>query len=153
MLSDSLNAYALETLTVETVKYLASGLLTPSHARQFVGFYKQQQYGLGIEEIIHGDKGWPAKPEERDILYFLVQSFRTYLIKNLSPTSNSQSQSDLVEKAKKLITQLAHISLEMAQLVLVEDEPEDEHSAPQVLPSWFTAEIVRNAPRLVERKL
>ncbi len=152
MLSDSLTAYTPETLTVETVSYLASGLLTPSHARQFVGFYKQQQYGLGIEDIVHGDKHWPDKPEERDILYFMVQSFRVYLIKNLSPSSNSQSQSDLVEKAKRLITQLAHISLEMAQLVLVEEDSDDEHSTPQTLPGWFTAEIVRNAPRLVERK-
>lgn len=149
MLSDCLNAYGEHNLTVDNIKQLASGLLTPNHARQFVGFYKQQQYGLGIEEIIFGDKNWPNKPEERDILYFLVQSFRIYLIKNLSNENNSSSQDSLVQRSKKLITQLAQISLEMAQLVLVEDE--DEEGVREGLPAWFTAEITRSAPRLLQR--
>jgi len=152
MLSDSLKSYSEASLNAETINYLAYGLLTPHHARQFVGFYKQQQYGLGIEEIIHGDKKWPRKPKERDILYFLVQSFRLYLIKNLSHDQNSVSQQDLTEKAKKRITELAHISLEMAQLVLVEDEDEYREGIKTALPNWFIAEITRSAPRLLQRK-
>jgi hypothetical protein len=40
---------------------------------------------------------------------------------------------------------LAVISLEMAQMVVAEQDGE-------VLPGWFMAEIVRDLPRLVEKK-
>lgn len=145
MLSDALHAYQEKSLTENIIDILASGLLTPNHARQFVAFFKQQSYSYTLNAILKGESHWPDKPEERDILYFMVQSFRSQLIKSLPDNqkkANAEIQ-DLIMYSKKLIIQLSRISLEMAQLVIAEDEQG------RTLPDWYMMEISRDLPRLL----
>ncbi len=145
MLSDTFQAYQKKALNEEVVDILASGLLTPAHARQFVAFFKQQSYSYTLNAILKGESQWPDKPEERDILYFMVQSFRSQLIKNLPENQKKASAEvqDLIMHSKKLIIQLSRISLEMAQLVIAEDEQG------RTLPDWYMMEIARDLPRLL----
>ncbi len=147
MFSDSLEAYGDKELNESVIKQLASGLLTPSHAQQFVGFYKQHQYAYEINSLLKGESRWPEKPEERDILYFMVQSFHAQLLKNLPQKRQhlSQEVQQMVMRSKDLLIQLSRISLEMAQLVLAEDEKG------RLLPDWFMIEIARDLPRLLKR--
>ncbi len=148
MLSDSLAAYGEANLNETVIKRLAAGLLTPSHAQQFSGFFRQQQLAYGIHALLRGEKNWPEKPEERDILYFMAQSFHAHLLKNLPSERGQMSQevSQLANRAKDMLIQLARISLEMAQLVIAEDEQG------RTLPDWFMVEIARDLPRLLKRK-
>ena len=146
ILSDSLKSYDTDALAEGTVDVLASGLITPAHARQFVAFYRQRAPRLrsgGHHQ--RGGSGWPEAPEERDILYFLVQSFRAQLIKELPAEGKKAGQKAkaLALSAKDRLVQLSRISLEMAQLVVAE---EDDGTA---LPDWFMVEIARDLPRLV----
>ena len=147
MLSDTLHGFG-DAIPDERLDILAHGCLTPHHAGQFKAFVKQlrSQYRLGA--ILKGEAGWPAEPENRDILYFLVQSFRAQLTKELPANSHtlSASQRELAHRAKGLLKELAGISLEMAQLVVA--KPSDA----EALPGWFMVEIVRDLPRLVEKR-
>jgi hypothetical protein len=146
MLSDALHAYG-ETISDEWLGTLAYGCLSPPHAGQFKAFIKQVRSKYGLTAILKGDAGWPSRPEDRDVLYFLSQSFRAYLLKELraEAAARSDGQRQLAHRAKGLIKDLAIISLEMAQMVVAEQDGE-------VLPGWFMAEIVRDLPRLVEKK-
>ena len=148
ILSDALKSYAEEALDERAVDVVASGLLTPAHARQFVAYYRQRQRAFDLAAILKGDIGWPEDPSERDILYFLVQSFRARLIKEL-PEDNrkvGREARTLALSAKDRLVQLSRISLEMAQLVVAEDEDGT------ALPDWFLVEIARDLPRLVARR-
>lgn len=130
------------------LEILASGLLTPAHARQFVAFWRQRQRAFDLAAILKGDIRWPDAPEERDILYFLVQSFRAQLIKEL-PADGKRAggeAKDLARAAKDRLVQLSRISHEMAQLVVAEEEDGT------ALPDWFMVEIARDLPRLVARQ-
>lgn len=49
-------------------------------------------------------------------------------------------------RAKALIKELSAISLEMARMVVA------KHVEGNALPDWFMVEIVRDLPRLVDRK-
>jgi hypothetical protein len=146
MLSDALHAYG-EKITDEWLETLAFGCLSPQHAGQFKAFIKQVRSKYRLTAILKGDTGWPNKPEDRDVLYFLSQSFRAHLLKELPDEAGARTDShrQLAHRAKGLIKELASISLEMAQMVVAEQEGE-------VLPGWFMAEIVRDLPRLVEKK-
>jgi len=79
---------------------------------------------------------------------FLSQSFRAQLIKELPADQNAVTahHRELAHRAKALIKELATISLEMAQMAVAKSE------AGETLPGWFMAEIVRDLPRLVEKK-
>jgi len=145
ILSDALLSYDQNALSDDVVNTLASGLLTPAHARQFVAFYRQSLRAFDLSAILKGEKGWPDAPEERDILYFLVQSFRAQLIKELPNEAKKLGGEarKLSLSAKDRLIQLSRISLEMAQLVVAED---DDGTA---LPDWFMVEIARDLPRLV----
>jgi MoxR-like ATPase len=147
MLSDSLYAYGDKELNDIIVKQLASGLLTPTHAQQFVGFYKQHQHLYEMNSLFKGEGRWPEKPEERDILYFMVQSFQAQLLKTLPEKRKNLSAEvqQMVTQSKDLLIQLSRISLEMAQLVLAEDE------RGRLLPDWFMIEVARDLPRLLKR--
>jgi len=94
------------------------------------------------------DAHWPAEPADRDILYFLAQSFRGQLRKELPEDEASlrQEHKQLAMRAKSLLRDLARISVEMAQTVVAEDD------AGQRLPSWFLVEVARDLPRLAERR-
>jgi AAA domain (dynein-related subfamily) len=146
MLSDALKAFPepVPDFWVETAAY---GCLTPTHAGQFKAFIRQIRSQYQLTAILKGESGWPAKPEERDVLYFLSQSLRGHLIKELPAEKNSVkgASRELAHRAKALIRSLSQISLEMAQMVVAEAEGES-------LPNWFMLEIVRDLPRLVEKK-
>ncbi len=149
MLSDALQEYG-EKLNDEHIQILASGCLTPQHANQFRAFVKQVRGQYRLNAILNGERNWPARLEERDILYFLAQSFRAYLLKEL-PTDQASvtgHYKELAYHATVQLKQLAGISLEMAQMVVAKEEDAD------ALPDWFMVEIVRDMPRLVrsERK-
>jgi hypothetical protein len=146
MLSDALRAYG-EPISEEWLATLAYGCLSPQHAGQFKAFVKQVRSKYRLTAILKGDAGWPSRPEDRDVLYFLSQSFRAYLLKELpvEAAARNEGQRQLAHRAKGLMKDLATISLEMAQMVLAEQDGE-------VLPGWFMAEIVRDLPRLVEKK-
>lgn len=144
-MSEAWRAYAEVNRTEAVVEVLASGLLTPSHARGFVAYFRQRQRAFDLNAILKGERKWPDRPDERDILYFLAQSFRAQLIKELpnEGVKISKSVRELSMRAKDALIQLSRISVEMAQLVIAAD---DDGSA---LPDWFMVEIARDLPRLV----
>lgn len=146
MLSDALKEYGEEPDEV-AVDLLASGCLSPAHAGQFRAFVKQVRSKYRLAAILRGEMGWPHAPEERDILYFLSQSLRARLIKELPDSRDAlvESQRELAHRAKALLRDLAAISFEMAQLVVA-------RQAGEGLPDWLLMEIVRDLPRLVERR-
>ena len=147
ILSDAMRAYPAAELNEECVNVLASGLLTPAHARQFVAFFRQRERAHDLGAIIRGDVPWPDAPEERDILYFLVGSFRARLVKELPADGRRMGGEarQLAMQAKDRMVTLSRISLEMAQLVVAEGE---DGSA---LPDWFMVELARDLPRLTQR--
>ncbi|MBE7499856.1 MAG: AAA family ATPase [Verrucomicrobiales bacterium] len=146
ILSDALHGFG-ESVPDDTLEVLAFGCLSPPHAGQFKAFVKHLRGRYRLAAILKGECGWPARPEDRDILYFLAQSFRAQLIKELSdnPATVSATQRELAHRAKGLLKELAGLSLEMAQLVVA--QPNEA----EALPSWFMVEVVRDLPRLVER--
>ena len=146
MLSDALHEYG-GRLTDAALEILAYGCLSPHHAGQFKAFVKQVNGSYRLSAILKGDINWPALPEDRDVLYFLSQSFRAQLIKEL-PAERAHlkpAERELAHRAKALIKELSQISLEMAQMVVAEHDGEG-------LPGWLMVEIVRDLPRLVEKK-
>lgn len=146
MLSDALREYGAEA-SEETVRVLAFGCLSPHHAGQFLAFRKQIQGKYQLSAILKGDLSWPRKPEDRDVLYFLVQSFRAHLFKELPEKKESvrSLHQQLAFTAKGLLKELANISLELAQMAVMKDEEG------RSLPDWFLVEIVRDLPRLIGR--
>lgn len=148
MLSDALYEYGDENLTPEIIGILAEGCISPQHAVQFKAFYKQSDTKYYLNKILAGEMKFPSAPEDRDILYFLVQSFRAQIIKELPATNEkiTGTQRNFAHQAKSLIKDLAAISYEMAQLVVVNQDDEEN------LPKWFMTEIIRDLPRLVDRK-
>lgn len=149
ILSDTMKEYG-DALTDDLIGVLAHGSLTPQHATQFKAFIKQIRSRYRLNAILSGDMRWPADPSERDILYFLVQSFRAHLIKELpkQQTKSSSSVKTLAFRAKNLIRDLAQINLELAQMVVAREGEQDVDG----LPAWFMVEIVRDLPRLIDRK-
>jgi hypothetical protein len=147
ILSDAFHEYG-NRLTDHTLEILLYGCLSPQHATQFKGYMRQRNSKYKLSAIVSGDARWPREPEDRDILYFLAQSFKAQLAKEL-PAENrgmSGASAHLSHIAKGLLKELSVISLEIAQMVVAEEEGQDE------LPAWFMVEIVRDLPRLVEKK-
>ena len=146
MLSDALHGYG-DRVADDVIAVLAYGCLTPHHAGQFRAFVKQVHSAYRLDAIIKGDVGWPTAPEDRDVLYFLAQSFRAQLIKELPPDGRAaqNGRRELAHRAKALLKDLAGISLEMAQVVVSTGSDEEG------LPPWFMVEVVRDLPRLVEK--
>jgi MoxR-like ATPase len=147
MMSNALKAYG-PAITLEEINVLASGLLKPSHARQFVAFAKLRERAHDLSAILKGDKGWPERPDERDILYFLVQQLRDRLIKELPDDESRMGREvrDLANRAKDLIVSLSRISTELAQLAVTEAE------SGAILPAWYTIELARALPRLAAQR-
>jgi hypothetical protein len=147
ILSDAIKSYG-EDITDEELDILSSGCLSPSHAVQFRAFVKQLKNRYTLNEIIDGTKRWPDSPEDRDVLYFLAQSFRARLIKELPSQKGKQSGTvkNLAFRSKALIRDLSLISLEIAQMTIADQEGEDQ------LPTWFLSEVVRDLPRLAMKK-
>jgi hypothetical protein len=122
--------------------------LSPEHAGQFKSFIKQVRHKYALNDILKGDLRWPDKPEDRDVLYFLAQSFRAHLVKELPGEHHklNHHQKEMVIRAKALLKDLAMISLEMAQMVVADGDD----SRP--LPDWLLVEIVRDLPRLAQKR-
>jgi hypothetical protein len=87
MLSDALHGYGPQ-ITDTCLEVIAFGCLSPHHAGQFKAFVKQIRSQYRLAAIVQGEVGWPYNPEDRDVLYFLSQSFRAQLIKEL-PTQRT----------------------------------------------------------------
>ena len=81
MLSDILKEYGAgeKEISEETLRTLAYGCLSAKHAGMFLAYTKQMGNQDLLNEIIKGGAKFPSKPEERDVLYFLAQSFRAKL--------------------------------------------------------------------------
>lgn len=149
MLSDALNEYGAgrNEIPESILKTITFGCISASHAGMFLAYTKQLGNRHLLNDIIKGEAKWPAKPEERDILYFLAQSFRARLLHELpaNKTNLGKDGQYLVHRAKALIKELSTINQEIAQMVVSADEG-------QVLPEWFMLEIIRDLPRLVKNE-
>lgn len=147
MLSDAMAAYG-PRITIDDIKVLTSGLLTPAHAQQFVAFARLRERAHDLNAIIKGDRGWPERPEERDILYFMVHQLRDRLIKELPDEERRMSREvrELADRSKDLVISLSRISTELAQILVAEAE------SGATLPAWYTVELARALPRLAARR-
>ena len=145
MLSDALRSYG-DGIGEETLRLLAAGTLSPTHASGFCGYVKIVRHRYGLDAVVRGDAGWPTAPGDRDLLYFLAEAFRARLVKDLPASKDHASASvrQFAHRAKGLLVELSEISLECGQLVIASDT----EGAP-VLPSWFLVEVTRDLPRLV----
>lgn len=150
MLSDALKEYGAgneegKELLDDVIRTLAYGCVSPGHAGMFAAFVKQMKNKYALGDIIKGTMKWPSKPQERDVLYFLAQSFRAFLIHELPKKKQGldSGKQYLAHRAKALLKELAAINYEIAQMVVSADGEE-------ILPDWFMMEIVRDLPRLVK---
>lgn len=148
MLSDALKEYDVgkKAIDEETLRVLAYGCISASHAGMFLAYTKQLGNRHLLDDIIKGKEKFPSKPEERDVLYFLAQSFRAKLLHELPKNKQKMNKETqyLTYRAKALMKELSSINFEIAQMVVSEDEGE-------VLPEWFMLEIVRDLPRIVQQ--
>ena len=146
MLSDAIRSWGAE-LSTEQLGILAAGCLSPQHATQFLAYVRQVRSQYALDRILSGEQSWPDKPEERDVLYFLAQSLRARLVKELPPERGrlSADSRTLVLQAKDRITELADLSLEIARMAVT---PEDGRE----LPDWFVVELFRDLPRLADKR-
>jgi len=147
ILSDAMAGYG-EDISDKQMEILASGCLSPHHAAQFRAFITKIHNKYALSAIIKGEQKWPGKPEDRDALYFLAQSFRARLVKELPPQKSNLSKTakELSYRAKLLMKDLANISLEIAQLTVAQEDDG------RTLPDWFMVEIVRDLTRLAAKK-
>ena len=146
MLSDAIHSYGPD-VSLDSLRILACGCLSPQHATQFLAYLRQVRSQYALDKILSGEQPWPDKPEERDVLYFLAQSLRARLAKEL-PSERGKLSADsraLVLQAKDRITELADLSLEIARMAVT---PEDGRE----LPDWFVVELFRDLPRLADKR-
>lgn len=156
MLSDLLHSYGAGAedappVSDDLLRVLTLGTVSPVHAGQFRGYVRQLRHAWSLDALLKGTMRWPRDPAERDVCYFLAQTLRARLAKDLPPERSGASQSSvqLAHRAKALLTELAEISLEAAQLVVADarDDAAEDGTAAR-LPSWFMVEVVRDLPRL-----
>lgn len=145
LLSDCLKEYGAgeKEIPESVIRVLAYGCISVSHAGMFVAYTKQLGNKHLLSDIVEGTKKWPSKPEERDVLYFLAQSFRAKLIHELPKNKQKMNKEAqyLAHRAKALIRELSMINYEVAQVVVASDNG-------KTLPDWFMVEVVRDLPRL-----
>ena len=148
MLSDALNSCG-GGVSEQEVATLANGCLTAAHATQFAAYVRQVRSQYSLKRILNGEQCWPDKPEERDVLYFLAQSFRARLLKKLPRnrgklSGEAQAQAQAL-RAKELLVELADISPEVVQMAIAPENGE-------ALPGWFVVEAARDIPALARRR-
>ena len=146
MLSDAIHSYG-EGISQQDLTVLANGCLTAAHVTQFVAYVHQVRSQYSLRKILIGEQRWPDKPEERDVLYFLAQSLRARLAKELPANRgklNGETQ-QLAMRSKELLVELANISMEIAQMAVTPDNGES-------LPAWFLVDAARDIPALTKRK-
>lgn len=127
---------------------LLYGSLTDHHATQFKAFIKQVNYKFAIPKLINGDEPWPSEPKDRDILLFLVNSAKDYLIKELPKNEDEMTsqKKKMVINLKNSLKTLSFIDNEYAQNIITPTE------AGETLPRWFLTEITKELPRLTVSK-
>ena len=145
MLSDALKGYGAgeRDISVNELKMLAYACIGDRHAGMFTAYTKQLKNKHQLEEIIQQKSKWPSAPKDRDVLYFLAQSFRAKLMTEL-PSTKQQIKGEklaFVYRAKAMIKELASINYEIAQMTVASSEG-------QALPDWFMVEVARDLPRL-----
>lgn len=145
--SDGLHAFG-EDIPPEHLDALLFGSLTRDHAVGFKAFLKQIRNKFSVHKILKGDESWPSAPEDRDLTYFLTQSLRDLLVKELPAreTELGRDSRELSQSAKAALKALARIDGELAQLVLTENE------AGERVPDWFVLDIAKELPRLLQQK-
>ena len=145
MLSDALKEYRAgeRDVSVEALKMLTYACIGDRHAGMFLAYTKQLRNNHQLEDIINQKAKWPSDPKDRDVLYFLAQSFRAKLIEELPKTKQQLKPEKIsfVYRAKDMIRQLAHINYEIAQMTISADGGKS-------LPDWFMVEVARDLPRL-----
>jgi MoxR-like ATPase len=144
MLSDILHSYGSD-IDDATLAAMAFGTLTTAHASAFRAYVKTVRHAYDLDAVIKGEAAWPRRPEERDLLYFLAETLRVRLMKDL-PADRTRASPRVVDfalRAKALLVELAEISVECAQLVVAGDRT----GAP-ALPAWFLVEVGRDLPSL-----
>ncbi len=146
MLSDALRSYG-DGVGEETLRLLAAGTLSPHARAAFCGYVKIVRHRYGLDAVVRGDAGWPAAPADRDLLYFLAETFRARLVKDLPAEQGARAGGvrQFAHRAKALLVELAEISLECGP---AGDRRPTTDGAP-VLPAWFLVEVSRDLPRLV----
>ncbi|MFN3650219.1 MAG: AAA family ATPase [Armatimonadota bacterium] len=147
ILSDALRAYGPQ-VSLGELEMLASGCLSPNHARSFLAFVKQLNGSLRVDLILKGEQPLPRAAEDRDVLYFVVQSVRAQLAKELPPEREGlkPQHRTLVQQAKRILMELCEMSVEMATVMVAEEQGESARN----LPPWFLVEVVRDLPRLAQ---
>ncbi len=145
MLSDTLESFG-ESIDDETLMMLASGTVSAEHAAAFKAYVRVLRHTYGLDAIIKGDAGWPTAAQDVDVLYFLAESLRARLIRELPAdrAGGGAASKNFAFRAKTLLVELAEISTEVAQMVVAEGLDGNP-----VLPSWFMVEVTRDLPRLV----
>lgn len=147
ILSDALKEYGAgeKEMPEEVLRTLVYGCISANHAGVFIAYTKQAGNRFLLDQIIRGEAKFPNKPEERDVLYFLAQSFRAKLIHELPKNKQKMNKEAqyLTHRAKALMKDLSSISYEIAQMVVAENEGE-------ALPQWFMIEVIRDLPRLMQ---
>ena len=93
MLSDALKAYgAGEKEVPESIlRVLAFGSVSASHAGLFLAFVKNLSNKNLLSQIIKGDARFPSDPKDRDVLYFVAQSFRAKLLMELPDRGQAEN--------------------------------------------------------------
>ncbi|MCC2727731.1 MoxR family ATPase, partial [Blautia sp. MSK22_86] len=101
----------------ETLKMMAYACLLEQHAGMFLAYTKTLRNTHLLDDIIAQKAKWPDKPENRDVLYFLAQSFRARLLAELPKSKQGISGGMLsfAYRAKGMIKELAVINFEIAQ--------------------------------------
>jgi len=127
---------------------LLYGSLTNEHATQFKAFLKQIRYKYEIPKLINGETNWPADPKDRDILLFLVNSVKDYLIKELPKNEDeiTSQKKKMIFNFKNSLKALSFIDNEYAQNIFTPTENGE------TLPRWFLIEITKELPKLMITK-
>ena len=147
MLSDALHQLG-DPPSEEIARAVALGCLSSQHAAQFGAFVSKVMSNYDIAAILSGEMRWPEAPADRDLLYFLVQSFRDHLLTSLPPRKEklTRKTQELVHRSKTLLKQLARINFELAQLVIADSDADGVAGS---LPDWYLIEVARDLPRIV----
>jgi hypothetical protein len=142
-LSDALHAFG-EGISADHLDAVLFGCLTREHAVGFKAFVKQIRNRFSVHKILKGEENWPAAAEDRDLTYFLAQSMRDTLMKELPQREHQlgRDSRELAQAAKAALKSLARIDGELAQIVITEND------AGERVPDWFVLEIAKELPRL-----
>ncbi len=145
--SNVLNAFG-ENIKPNMLDALLYGSLTDHHATQFKAFVKQINYKFAIPKLLSGDEPWPSDPKDRDILLFLVNSAKEYLLKELPKNEDelNSAKKKLIVNIKESLKTLSYIDGEYAQNIITPNEEGE------TLPRWFLTDITKELPKLMMAK-